>query len=91
MAEQPYICGRGVTEMERLEFMTSMGFEEAGEDYGMHLNYKSDSLYIGDLNEFNVLKGERGVNVIDADCRLNVPSLGCGGNFVIPKPSIDFH
>lgn len=59
VVEQPYVRGRGVTEDERLEFMTSMGFEDAGMDYGMHLNYKTDTLYIGDLNEFNVLKGER--------------------------------
>jgi len=86
MVEQPYIRGRGVTEKERLDFMTGLGFEEAGEDYGMHLNYKTSNIYIGDLNEFNVLKGESGIQVIDADCRLNVPSLGCGGEYEIPHP-----
>lgn len=90
VVEQPYVRGRGVTEDERLEFMTSMGFEDAGMDYGMHLNYKTDTLYIGDLNEFNVLKGEKGIQVIDADCRLNVKTLGCGGSYVIPQPSEDF-
>ena len=86
MVEQPYIRGRGVSEQERLEFMTGLGFEEAGEDYGMHLNYKTANIYIGDLNEFNVLKGESGVQVIDADCRLNVRTLGCGGSYTIPQP-----
>ena len=86
VAEQPYIRGEGVSEQERLEFMTKLGFEEAGEDYGMHLNYKTSTIYIGDLNEFNVLKGESGIQVIDADCRLNVRTLGCGGSYVIPQP-----
>lgn len=48
------------------------------------------SLYIGDLNEFNVLKGEYGYHVIDADCRLNVPELECGGTYVVTAPVIDF-
>ena len=69
--------------------MTALGFEEAGEDYGMHLNYKTPTIYIGDLNEFNVLKGESGIQVIDADCRLNVKSLGCGGSYVIPQPGFN--
>ena len=86
MVEQPYVRGVGVTEQERLEFMTKLGFEEAGEDYGMHLNYKTSTIYIGDLNEFNVLKGESGIQVIDADCRLNVRTLGCGGSYVVPQP-----
>lgn len=89
VAEQPYIRGRGVSEQERLDFMTALGFEEAGEDYGMHLNYKTPTIYIGDLNEFNVLKGESGIQVIDADCRLNVKSLGCGGSYVIPQPGFN--
>ena len=85
MVEQPYIRGRGVSEQERLDFMTKLGFEEAGEDYGMHLNYKTPTIYIGDLNEFNVLKGESGIHVVDADCRLNVRTLGCGGSYIIPQ------
>lgn len=83
MVEQPYVRGRGVTEEERFDFMMKMGFEEAGMDYGLHLNYKTDDLYVGDLNQFNVLKGESGIHVIDADCRLNVPTLGCGGHYAI--------
>ena len=83
MVEQPYIRGRGVSEQERLDFMTKLGFEEAGEDYGMHLNYKTPTIYIGDLNEFNVLKGESGIHVVDADCRLNVRTLGCGGSYYL--------
>jgi len=86
IAEQPYVRGRAVTEQERLKFMTNLGFEEAGNDYGMHLNYKTSTLYIGDLNEFNVIKGNTGIQVIDADCRLNVPTLGCDGSYIIPQP-----
>ena len=68
-----------------------MGFSDAGEDYGMHLNYKTDSLYIGDLNEYNLLKhANGGIFVFDCDCRLNVPSLGCGGEWTIPSPLIRF-
>ena len=87
MIEQPYVRGSGVSERERLDFMTGLGFEEAGEDFGMHLNFKTATIYIGDLNEFNVLKGESGIQVIDADCRLNVETLGCGGSYVIPQPN----
>lgn len=56
----------------------------------MHLNYKTDTLYVGDLNDFNVIKGESGVNIIDADCRLNVATLECDGKYIIPQPHIDF-
>ena len=35
--------------------MHRMGFRDAGEDYGMHLNYMTDYLYVGDINEFNIL------------------------------------
>lgn len=90
MVKQPYISGNGVSENERMVFMAKLGFTEAGGDYGMHLNYKTDDLYVGDLNRFNVIKGEYGIHVIDADCRLNVPTLGCGGKYIMPKPSIDF-
>ena len=75
---------------ERMSFMYDMGFRDAGMDYGMHLNYKTDNLYVGDLNEFNVLKGESGYHVIDADCRLNVPELECGGTYIVPSPELDF-
>lgn len=86
ITEQPYVRGRSVTEEERLNFMTGLGFKPAGMDYGMNLNFKTNSIYIGDLNEYNVLMGESGIQVIDADCRLNVTTLGCGGTYVIPLP-----
>lgn len=91
VAEQPYCAGTIVPEEERIDFMLDLGFVEAGEDYGMHLNYKTDNLYIGDLSDYNVIKGETGIHVIDADCRLNTPSLGCGGAYVIPGPHVDFN
>ena len=87
LIEQPYIEGVAVSELERAEFMHNMGFEDAGEDYGMHLNYKTDNLYIGDLNEYNLLKHANGsIFVFDCDCRLNVPCLGCGGRWIIQYP-----
>ena len=88
--EQPYCAGTIVSEQERRNFMYAMGFEDAGADYGMHLNYRNSSLYIGDLNDYNVIKGESGIHVIDADCRLNTPTLGCGGSYIIPQPHLDF-
>ena len=88
LVEQPYVEGEAVSEEERLDFMSKMGFSEAGFDYGMHLNYKTDYLYIGDLNDYNVLKGESGIHVFDCDCRLNVPTLGFGGKWVIPEISL---
>ena len=90
VVEQPYCAGCQVSEQERRDFMYALGFEDAGSDYGMHLNYRNSSLYIGDLNDYNVIKGDSGVHVIDADCRLNVPTLGCGGTLVIPQPVLDF-
>ena len=30
------------------------------------------------------------IAVIDADCRLNVSTLDCGGRYIIPQPLIDF-
>ena len=90
LIEQPYITGTVVPEAEKVAFMHNMGFTDAGEDYGMHLNYKTDNLYIGDLNEYNILKGENGIHVFDCDCRLNVPTLGCGGSWVIPSPNVRF-
>ena len=61
---QPYIIGDLITEDERISFMHGLDFDDAGMDYGMHLNYKTDTLYVGDLNEFNVIKGETGLNVL---------------------------
>lgn len=90
MVLQPYVIGDVITETERKEFMSAMGFKSAGMDYGMHLNYYTPELYVGDLNEYNVIKGSDGLHVIDADCRVNVLTLGCGGNFVIPAPILDF-
>lgn len=90
MAEQPYCEGDSVSEDERQAFMHQLGFTDAGMDYGMHLNYRTDALYIGDLNDYNVIKGQSGIQVIDADCRLNIPTLGCDGSYVIPEPNIDF-
>ena len=91
LIEQPYIEGVVVTESERAEFMHRMGFADAGEDFGMHLNFKTDNLYIGDLNEYNLFKHENGaIFVFDCDCRLNVPSLGCEGKWIIRTPEIDF-
>ena len=90
VVKQPYVSGDSIEPDERMSFMYDMGFQDAGMDYGMHLNYKTDNLYVGDLNEFNVLKGESGYHVIDADCRLNVPELECGGTYVVPSTELDF-
>ena len=90
VVQQPYVSGDAINPDERMSFMYDMGFQDAGMDYGMHLNYKTDNLYVGDLNEFNVLKGEFGYHVIDADCRLNVPELECGGTYIAPSPELDF-
>ena len=91
LIEQPYIEGEIVPETERADFMHQLGFRDAGEDYGMHLNYMTDSLYIGDINEYNVLKHNNGaIFVFDCDCRLNVPTLGCGGSWQIPPVAVDF-
>ena len=91
LIEQPYIEGSVVTEKDRAEFMHRLGFTDAGEDFGMHLNYRTDNLYIGDLNEYNLLKHENGaIFVFDCDCRLNVPTLGCNGTWQIPTPLVDF-
>ena len=71
------------------EFMHKLGFEDAGEDFGMYLNYKTPDLYIGDLNEYNVLKHDNGaIFVFDCDCRLNVPTLGCGGTWRIQPTAV---
>ena len=90
VVEQNYCEGRKASEQERMDFMYALGFMDAGEDYGMHLNYRTDNLYVGDLNEYNVIKGEIGIYVIDADCRLNTTTLGCGGNYIIPNIGVDF-
>ena len=90
VVNQPYVSGESICPDERMYFMYDMGFQDAGMDYGLHLNYKTDNLYVGDLNEFNVLKGESGYHVIDADCRLNVATLECGGKYIIPQIHIDF-
>ena len=90
VVQQPYVEGDPIKENERIDFMHSLGFEDAGMDYGMHLNYKTDTLYVGDLNEYNVLKGTNGFHVIDADCRLNISQIDCGGTYSIPEPRLDF-
>lgn len=90
LAEQPYCVGDIVSEQERCDFMHKLGFKDAGMDYGMHLNYYTSNLYVGDLNDYNVIKGNNCIHVIDADCRLNTPTLGCGGDFIIPETHIDF-
>ena len=90
VVQQPYVSGNPITEDERVSFMHDLGFDDAGMDYGMHLNYKTSELYVGDLNEFNAIKGEYGLHVIDADCRLNVPEIECGGTYAIRQPQIDF-
>lgn len=85
IVRQPFIAGRLATESERMEYMKGLGFREAGEDYGMHLNYMTDELYVGDVNEYNAIMSADGVAVIDADCRLNFATLDCGGNYCL-KP-----
>ena len=90
VVQQPYVFGDQITEDERISFMHDLGFDDAGMDYGMHLNYKTSELYVGDLNEFNAIKGEHGLHVIDADCRLNVPEIDCGGTYAIRQPNLDF-
>jgi hypothetical protein len=90
VVRQPYVSGDLISEEERISFMHDLGFEDAGMDYGMHLNYKTSELYIGDINEFNALRGEHGLHVIDADCRLNVKEIECGGTYIIMQPKIDF-
>ena len=90
LVEQAYIEGVVASEEERADFMHRMGFVDAGEDYGMRLNYRTENLGIGDLNEYNVLKGENGIHVFDCDCRLNVPSLGCAGQWRIPPVRVVF-
>ena len=90
VAQQPYVFGEPITQGERVSFMYGLGFEDAGMDYGMKLNYKSSNLYIGDLNEYNALRGEHGLHVIDADCRLNVPEIDCGGSYSYKRPTVDF-
>ena len=90
VVKQPYVSGDPITEEERVSFMYGLGFVDAGMDYGMHLNYKTPDLYIGDINEFNAIKGDYGLHVIDADCRLNVPEIDCGGTYIIKQPVVDF-
>ena len=90
VVQQPYVVGKPITQEERVNFMHEMGFEDAGMDYGMCLNYKTSDLYIGDLNEFNALRGENGLHVIDADCRLNIPEIECGGSYHFQQPRLDF-
>ena len=90
VVQQPYVSGDPITEEERVSFMHDLGFEDAGMDYGMHLNYKTSELYVGNLNEFNAIRGEFGLHVIDADCRLNVPEIDCGGTYTIRQPLVDF-
>lgn len=90
VVQQSLVLGDTITEKERVSFMHDLGFEDAGMDYGMHLNYKTSELYIGDINEFNALKGEYGLHVIDADCRLNIKEIDCGGDYVVKQPKIDF-
>ena len=90
IVEQHYCEGRKASEQERVSFMHALGFDDAGADYGMHLNYRTNELYVGDLNEYNVILGDVGIYVIDADCRLNTPTMGCGGSYLIPQPNLDF-
>ena len=47
VVEQPYCEGGIVPEQECVAFMNGLGFEAAGGDYGMHLNFKTSHLYIG--------------------------------------------
>ena len=47
IVEQPYCAGVKVTEEERCRFMYNMGFTDAGEDFGMHLNFNTPDIYIG--------------------------------------------
>ena len=70
IVRQPYIVGIKPSEEQRCEHMHRLGFKDAGMDYGMHLNYISDTLYVGDVNEYNALLTSGGVSVIDADCRI---------------------
>lgn len=90
LVEQDYCQGDMVSEKERRNFMYGLGFKDAGMDYGMHLNYYTSELYVGDLNDYNLIKGNNCIYVIDADCRLNTVSLGCGGTYNIPKTHLDF-
>jgi len=52
--------------------------------------FDAPELYLSSLSDYNVIKGETGIHIIDADCRLNTPTLGCGGLYVIPEIHVDF-
>ena len=75
VVRQPYIVGTKPSEMQRRDHMIRLGFRESGMDFGMHLNYVRDDVYVGDVNEFNAILTPGGVSVIDADCRFVRPNL----------------
>ena len=59
--------------------------EDTAEAIGAYL--KQNCAQVAD---YNVIKGADGIHVIDCDCRLNVPTLGCGGNYVFERPHVDW-
>ena len=68
-------CPGTESETRQIYDMDDLGYKETGLDCGMFLNYRTDTLYIGDLDEKNVIKGKAGIYAIDADCHMNTRVL----------------
>ncbi len=77
IAEQPFIEGQPVNDVEIADFMQKMGFELKNP---RNWTYATPDIYLSDMHDENIIRSTAGsIFVIDCDIRINTPELRNGG------------
>ena len=82
IAEQPYIDGQPVSDVEIAAFMQHMGFELKNPG---NWTYATPEIYLSDMHDENVLRSLKSDTffVVDCDIRINTPELRQGGTRIL--------
>ncbi len=88
IAEQPYIDGQPVSDVEIADYMQQMGFELKNT---RNWTYATPDIYLSDMHDENVIRSNRThtIFVIDCDIRINTPELRQGGTRILTN-AIEF-
>ncbi len=78
VAEQPFIDGQPVSDMEIANYMRKMGFELKN---ARNWTYATPEIYLSDMHDENVIRSKNSetIFVVDCDIRINTPELRQGG------------
>ena len=78
IAEQPFIDGNPVSNLEIEDYMRKMGFELKNP---RNWTYATPDIYLSDMHDENVIRSNKSdtIFVVDCDIRINIPELHQGG------------